>query len=59
MSEKKYRSVAQWSSKRDDISTDEHETEEQAQAVCKMLEREGAGGMRKVFPYMTWTEPIK
>ncbi len=39
----------------DSISTDTHRSEEDAQAVCRALEREGFGGERKHFPLKTWT----
>ena len=39
-----------------DITSDEHDTKEQAQAVCDILKREGYGGDRKMFPVETWIE---
>lgn len=40
----------------DSISTDTHRSEEDAQAICRALEREGfGGGERKHFPLKTWT----
>lgn len=39
-------------------STDEHDTKEQAEAVCRILRRVGFGGERKVFPLEVWTEEI-
>lgn len=39
-----------------DVTSDTHETFEQAQAVCLLLKREGFGGERKVFPVATWVE---
>lgn len=61
----RYRSIAVWpdtikvgnvagKNESDDI----HDTEEQAAAVCKMLERDGYGGDREVFPLSTRVEPI-
>lgn len=38
-------------------SMDEHETEEQARAVCLMLERDGLGGDGIDFPLATWVLP--
>lgn len=37
-------------------TTDTHDTEAQARAVCRMLERDGLGGEGKVFPLRTWAE---
>jgi hypothetical protein len=39
-----------------ETTSDEHDTREQAQAVCDMLEREGFGGEGKMFPVKTWVE---
>lgn len=39
-----------------DVTSDEHDTKEQAQAVCDILEREGFGGEGKMFPVKTWVE---
>jgi hypothetical protein len=36
------------------ISTDTHDSENEARAVCKGLERDGFGGQRKDFPIKTW-----
>ena len=41
------------------ITTDKHDTLEQAEAVCKMLESDGFGGDKGVFPLKTWTDKIK
>jgi hypothetical protein len=38
-------------------SDDSHPTEEAARAVCRMLERKGMGGERKIFPVRTWVTP--
>ena len=43
----------------DNISTDKHATEEQADAVCDMLKRYGFGGGRRVFPIRVGTSPIQ
>jgi len=40
------------------ITTDLHETEDQAKAVCRGLERTGLGGEGKHFPKRTWTENL-
>jgi hypothetical protein len=40
------------------ITEDGHDTKEQAEAVCRMLERDGFGGERVHFPIRTWVEPI-
>ena len=37
-----------------ETSTDEHDTEEQARAVCRILRRDGMGGLREIFPKKTW-----
>jgi len=39
-------------------SSDEHNSPEAAYAVCRMLERDGFGGERKVFPLSTRVELI-
>lgn len=41
----------------DNITTDTHDTEEQAVAVCYLLEKSGYGGERKEFPIKTWVSP--
>jgi hypothetical protein len=43
-------------SRANDITTDDHPTEAQARAVCRMLERDGLGGEGKIFPVRTWVE---
>ena len=64
----KYRSCAEWP---DDVftgadgthvSTDEHETRVEADAVCVMLRRRGFGGGMALpvsFPIKTWVEEIE
>jgi hypothetical protein len=61
----KYKSIAQWDKNQvkylgnvDNISEDTHDTKEQAEAVCRLLERDGFGGNGKFFPIRTWTEPV-
>lgn len=39
-------------------TTDTHDTQEQADAVCRGLKREGLGGERIHFPVRTWSSPI-
>ena len=43
----------------EDKTTDVHDTEAAAQAVCNMLQRDGLGGEGKVFASRTWVEPRK
>lgn len=38
----------------DGISTDTHRSQEEAEAVCRLLKRDGFGGERKHFPIRTW-----
>jgi hypothetical protein len=35
-------------------SSDKHQTEREALAVCKLLEKEGYGGDGEIFPVRTW-----
>lgn len=37
---------------------DEHYSEEEAEGVCRLLERHGFGGGEEVFPLETWVEEI-
>ena len=61
----RYTSNAQWDLKvyrgmyGDGITTDEHRTYEEAAGVCRLLEREGFGGMGADFPLRTWVEEVK
>jgi len=59
----KYLSCAKWppghTYYRNDTTTDLHDTREQAEAVCKKLEKEGLGGERIHFPLKTWVEEDK
>lgn len=41
------------------VSTDRHTTQEQAQAVCDAIEREGLGGEGIIFPLSTKVVEIK
>jgi hypothetical protein len=61
----RWKSCAQWPdgllsfgyADHNNTTTDLHDTMEQAEAVCRMLEREGLGGERIHFPLKTWVEP--
>lgn len=58
---RRWRSCARWPHAlrlQDDLSTDEHDTREQAEAVCVGLRREGLGGERCHFPLECWVEPF-
>ena len=62
---KTYRSHARWkegtvafSMDGSQITTDDHYSEEEAQGVCRMLERDGYGGDNKLYPVETWVTPI-
>ncbi len=62
----KFRSVAVWPNtiKVGNVigkneSTDTHDTEEQAEAVCRMLLRDGFGGEMEVFPLSTRVEVVE
>ena len=41
------------------VSTDEHSSEESAEAICRMLKRDGFGGKAKHFPIRTWVEKVE
>lgn len=59
---KKYQSCAEWEEKHgfyENITRDQHDTLEQAQAVCEILENEGLGGEKIHFPVKTWIEEWK
>ncbi|NIB44851.1 hypothetical protein HBA55_35045 [Pseudomaricurvus alkylphenolicus] len=43
----------------DNISTDKHQSEAAADAVCNALKQEGFGGQRQDFPLMTWVSPVE
>lgn len=43
----------------DHISTDTHDTIEQARGVCAGLERHGFGGNRQHFPLRTWVSAVQ
>lgn len=42
----------------DNTTRDMHDSKEAAEAVCKMLERDGLGGERIHFPVKTWVERL-
>lgn len=61
--DRQYRSCAKWPINVSheyphNVSKDTHATEEQAEAVCSLLHRDGFGGERKIFPLTTWVEPV-
>jgi len=39
-------------------TTDTHQTREQAEGVCRLLQREGLGGERIHFPIHTWVSKV-
>lgn len=41
------------------VTTDTHNTEDQARHVCKSLRKHGLGGMGQVFPVSVWWEEAK
>jgi hypothetical protein len=51
----KYKSIAEWG---DFTTEDTHDTQDQAESVCRILERDGFGGQGKVFPKSTRVEPV-
>jgi hypothetical protein len=57
---KQYTSNAKWPPftllGSDDISQDYHYTKREAECVCKMLEENGFGGNKKVFPLKVWVD---
>jgi hypothetical protein len=54
-----YQSNAEWNLQgKVTVSTDRHNTQEQAEAVCAGLEREGLGGQGIDFPVRTWVSPV-
>jgi hypothetical protein len=63
MNENKFTSHAEWPPSElfisGNISVDLHPSREAAEAVCKMLQNNGLGGDRKIFPLRTWVEPIQ
>jgi hypothetical protein len=40
------------------ITEDQHGNKRSAQITCQMLEADGFGGDGKIFPIVTWVEPI-
>lgn len=59
----KYKSNAHWPKGCFDsqlnYTSDIHDTKEQAAAVCRGLERNGAGGERQFFPTSTWVSEVE
>ena len=58
---KQWKSIAKWDSCHgfyNNETTDEHETKEQAESVCRLLERDGLGGERIHFPISTRVEEL-
>jgi hypothetical protein len=41
-----------------EITTDTHDTKEQAEGVCKLLNQYGFGGNCRLFPVETWIDPV-
>jgi hypothetical protein len=55
----KYKSIASWPANAGiGISEDTHDTREQAQAVCDMLQNLGLGGEGKIYPLATEVREI-
>ncbi len=59
----KFKSIAIWpkgtmGGYNNDVSEDNHDTREQAQAICDKLHCEGFGGAGRVFPIRTKVVPI-
>jgi len=59
----KWRSCSRWPVTlgflENQLTTDTHDTREQADAVCQMLKRDGLGGEGRIFPEETWIEEVK
>jgi hypothetical protein len=59
---KSFQSCAEWEQKHgfyENTTKDQHDTKQQAQAVCALLEKEGIGGEKIWFPIRTWIEERK
>lgn len=54
--ETKWQSIAKWPN--GETTTDTHDTKGMALSVCAILERDGFGGERKVFPVSTEAVPL-
>jgi hypothetical protein len=53
----RWKSCAEWQmATRLEVTVDEHDTQDQADGVCKILERDGLGGDKILFPLRTWVE---
>lgn len=64
MVDKKWRSIAVWpdgtiAGEPSNTSSDTHHTFEQAQGVCRELNRNGFGGENKIYPINTFVEFIR
>ena len=59
----KWKSCAEWPKGTCDFSfnvtTDTHDTKEQADCVCRMLRNNGFGGEDEIYPIKTWVEELK
>lgn len=58
----KWHSNAEWDHKHgfpNNVTTDTHQTKEQAEAVCRGLKLEGLGGERIHFPVRTWVSEVQ
>jgi len=60
MQTKLFKSCIEWNPEEvcleNSITTDLHETYEQAESICKIIQRDGLGGEGKIFPIKTWVE---
>lgn len=60
----KWRSNALWpeghiiTAENDNTTRDIHDTEEQANTICRLLKRDGLNGERCHFPVKTWVEHV-
>ena len=60
--QKRFKSCAEWpegvvsNSNGNNITKDEHRSRKEAEAVVRLLEKEGFGGDGEVFPKRTWVE---
>lgn len=57
-----WKSCAQWpegtlAGNKNDQSADNHTNRSGAESVCRLLNTEGFGGERKIFPVATWVIP--
>ena len=59
-----FTSNAKWGSEvllynNEDTTIEQHNTKKEAESVCKMLDRNGFGGMCMSYPLKTWVEEIE